>query len=133
MIALLQNWLRRHIAPENGVPELSQKEDLNLLNLTGICLNCIAKDLEGFAKMDVISVCRNQKKTVRLLSSAKLAIREKFRPEEKTITKHYDCLQDNTAKISATVRLIVTTPETRLSLATKCELITLANVFLRLA
>lgn len=48
MIALLQNWLRRHIAPENGVPELSQKEDLNLLNLTGICLNCICKRFRRF-------------------------------------------------------------------------------------
>lgn len=132
MIALLQIWLRPHIA-DNGEREPALKGCQTLINFSVVCLECIAKDLEGFAKMDVISVCRNQKKTVRLLSSAKLAIREKFRPEEKTITKHYDCLQDNTAKISATVRLIVTTPEASLSLAAKCELITLANVFLRLA
>lgn len=133
MIALLQNWLRRHIAPENGVPELSQKEDLNLLNLTGICLNCIAKDLEGFAKMDVISVCNNHRKTARLLSSAKHTIKKSPLPADKAIRTHFDYLLDNTAKISATVRLIVTTPEASLSLAAKCELITLANVFLRLA
>lgn len=133
MIGLLQNWLRQHIAPENGVPELSQKENLTLLNFTGICLNCIAKDLEGFAKMDVVSVCRNHRKTARLLSSAKHTIKKSPLPADKAIRTHFDYLLDNTAKISATVRLIVTTPETRLSLATKCELITLANVFLRLA
>lgn len=133
MIALLQNWLRRHIAPENGVPELSQKEDLNLLNLTGICLNCIAKDLEGFAKMDVISVCNNHRKTARLLSSAKHTIKKSPLPADKAIRTHFDYLLDNTAKISATVRLIVTTPDARLPLATKCELITLRDVFLRLA
>ena len=96
------------------------------------CAAFTVRALEDIARMNSISACKNHREATDALSAIKRMYPKTQSRHTEGVATYLIYMVEATEKITETVRLIVTDPDTAIQMATRCELLAMRNTFSQL-